>query len=58
MESRPLPILKGKIEFKHVWFGYNGEDWVLKDISFTVNPGETVLSSAQPVRGRLRLLIC
>lgn len=37
-----LPELKGKIEFKNVWFSYNGEDWVLKDISFTVNPGETV----------------
>ena len=43
MESgRPLTELKGKIEFRNVWFSYNGEDWVLKDISFTVNPGETV----------------
>ncbi|MEO8795025.1 MAG: ABC transporter ATP-binding protein [Daejeonella sp.] len=35
-------ILEGKIEFKNVWFAYNDEDWVLKDISFTVQPGETL----------------
>jgi len=34
--------VKGKIEFKHVWFGYNENNPVLKDISFTVNAGETV----------------
>lgn len=34
--------VKGKVEFKKVWFAYNNEDYVLKDISFTVNPGETV----------------
>ena len=37
-----LPLVKGAIEFKNVWFAYNGEDWVLKDINFKVNPGETV----------------
>ncbi len=35
-------FLKGKIEFKNVWFAYNDEDWVLKNISFTVQPGETL----------------
>ena len=34
--------LQGKIEFSHVWFAYNDEDWVLKDISFKVMPGETL----------------
>jgi len=34
--------LKGKIEFHHVWFSYKDEDWVLKDVSFTVLPGEKV----------------
>ncbi|RLD23560.1 MAG: ABC transporter ATP-binding protein [Bacteroidetes bacterium] len=33
---------KGKVNFENVWFAYNDEDYVLKDISFTVNPGETV----------------
>ena len=35
-------ILQGKIEFNHVWFAYNEENWVLKDISFKVEPGETL----------------
>ncbi|HEY0750453.1 MAG TPA: ABC transporter ATP-binding protein [Chitinophagaceae bacterium] len=34
--------LQGKIELEHVWFGYVPEHFVLKDISFIVNPGETV----------------
>ncbi|HHW57083.1 MAG TPA: ABC transporter ATP-binding protein [Clostridia bacterium] len=38
----PLEDIQGKIEFKNVWFSYNGNDWVLKDVSFEVNPGETV----------------
>lgn len=32
---------EGKIEFKNVWFAYNDEDWILKDVSFTINPKET-----------------
>jgi ATP-binding cassette subfamily B protein len=34
--------LKGEVEFKNVWFAYNDENYVLKDISFKVNHGETV----------------
>jgi ATP-binding cassette, subfamily B, multidrug efflux pump len=34
--------LKGEVEFKNVWFAYNEENMVLKDISFSVNHGETV----------------
>lgn len=42
--SEPLPMgeVQGQIEFRNVWFAYVGEDWVLKDVSFTVQPGETV----------------
>lgn len=32
----------GKIEFKNVWFAYSEEDWVLKNVSFTINAGESV----------------
>ena len=32
---------EGKIEFKNVWFAYKDEDWILKDVSFTINPKET-----------------
>jgi len=35
-------VVKGKIEFSHVSFGYTPGTSVLKDVSFTVNPGETV----------------
>lgn len=31
----------GKIEFDHVWFAYEKENWILKDVSFTINPKET-----------------
>ncbi len=30
------------VEFDHVWFAYKDEDWVIQDLSFTINPGETV----------------
>lgn len=36
-----LKEVKGKIEFKNVWFAYVGEEWVLKDVSFVIYPGET-----------------
>jgi ATP-binding cassette, subfamily B, multidrug efflux pump len=36
------PRAVGRIEFRHVWFAYNDEDWVLRDVSFTVQPGESV----------------
>ncbi|HEX8357864.1 MAG TPA: ATP-binding cassette domain-containing protein, partial [Segetibacter sp.] len=34
--------IKGKVEFKNVWFAYVDEQFVLKNISFTANPGETI----------------
>ena len=34
--------VNGEIEFKHVWFAYKGEDYVLKDISMRVKPGQTL----------------
>jgi ATP-binding cassette subfamily B protein len=33
--------LKGRIEFKNVWFSYNPGVWILKDVSFVIEPGET-----------------
>lgn len=32
---------EGKIEFRNVWFAYKGEEWILKDVSFVINPRET-----------------
>ncbi len=37
-----LEKVKGQIDFKNVWFAYNEDDFVLKDISFSIKPGETV----------------
>ena len=37
-----LPQVKGKIEFEHVWFAYQREDWILKDVSFVIEPGQKV----------------
>ena len=37
-----LKDVKGKIEFKNVWFAYEDENWILKDVSFTINPGESI----------------
>ncbi|KZE77130.1 lipid A ABC transporter permease/ATP-binding protein [Paenibacillus elgii] len=34
--------IRGEIAFENVWFAYIGEDWVLKDVSFTIQPGQTV----------------
>jgi ATP-binding cassette subfamily B protein len=41
---RPVPFPQGplEIEFDHVWFAYKGEDWVLRDVNFRVDAGETV----------------
>ncbi len=33
---------RGQIEFQNVWFAYKDDDWVLKDVSFRVNPGQSI----------------
>jgi len=35
-------VLRGEITFKNVWFAYNDENWVLKNINFDIKPGETL----------------
>lgn len=37
-----LEKVRGKIEFRNVWFTYEAENWILKDVSFTINPGESI----------------
>lgn len=41
-EIKELKEIKGRIEFKNVWFRYKDDEWVLKDVSFCVEPGQTV----------------
>lgn len=42
--AKPLKIgrAEGRIQFENVWFAYKDDDWVLKDVSFTVSPGQSV----------------
>ncbi len=46
----------GKIEFEHVWFAYNEENWILKDVSFTVNPNDTVAFVGATGAGKTTIL--
>jgi ATP-binding cassette subfamily B protein len=39
---RPFPAAAAAIEFDQVWFAYQGEDWVIRDLSFRIEPGETI----------------
>ena len=47
---------EGKIEFKNVWFAYNGIDWILKDVSFVVNPKETAAFVGATGAGKTTIL--
>ena len=40
--SQTIPRVSGRIEFRNVWFAYNDEDWVLKDVSFNINAGQSL----------------
>ena len=41
--ANPVPVdIKGRIEFRHVWFAYEKEDYILKDVSFVIEPGQKV----------------
>ncbi|HKL12824.1 MAG TPA: ABC transporter ATP-binding protein [Halanaerobiales bacterium] len=43
--EEPTPLstnINGKVEFKDVWFAYEENEWVLKNINFTISPGQTV----------------
>ncbi len=42
--DRPVSLgpIRGEIEFRNVWFAYSDEEWVLKNVSFKIKPGETV----------------
>jgi len=40
--ARALPEVAGRVAFEGVWFAYSGQEWVLKDIDFAVEPGRSV----------------
>lgn len=51
-----LESVKGEIEFKHVWFQYVPDEWVLKDVSFKVNAGGTVAFVGSTGSGKTTIL--
>lgn len=51
-----LQDIKGKIEFKNVWFAYEKENWVLQDVSFVVQPGETAAFVGATGAGKTSIL--
>lgn len=56
--ENPLSLdnVKGEIEFKNVWFAYNEGEYVLKDISFTINPGESIAVVGATGAGKTSLI--
>jgi ATP-binding cassette, subfamily B, multidrug efflux pump len=55
-ESRELSRSGARIEFDHVWFAYKDEDWVLQDVSFSIEPGETVAVVGHTGAGKTTLI--
>lgn len=51
-----IDSFKGKIEFRHVWFAYEKEDWILKDVSFTIEPKQTVAFVGATGAGKTTIL--
>jgi len=39
---KPVPSPRADIEFDHVWFAYKDDDWVIRDLTFRIEPGETI----------------
>ena len=53
---RPAPTEIAAIEFDHVWFAYKDEDWVLRDVSFTIAPNETIAVVGHTGAGKTTLM--
>lgn len=54
---RPVDVqIQGRIEFRHVWFAYEKDDYILKDVSFVVHPGEKVAFVGATGAGKTSIL--
>ncbi|KAF5061842.1 putative ABC transporter ATP-binding protein [anaerobic digester metagenome] len=54
--GQELQGMKGDIEFRNVWFAYEGENWILKDVSFHVRPGETFAIIGETGSGKTTII--
>ena len=52
----PAPRSAGVVEFDHVWFAYKDENWVLQDVSFSIQPGETIAVVGHTGAGKTTLI--
>lgn len=55
-EPVELKSVQGRIEFKNVWFAYEDENYVLKDVSFSINPGESIAIVGHTGAGKSTLI--
>ncbi|MGE5568039.1 MAG: ABC transporter ATP-binding protein [Rhodospirillales bacterium] len=55
-EAKKFPAEAARIEFDRVWFAYRGEEWVLRDVSFAIEPGETVAMVGHTGAGKTTLI--
>lgn len=55
-EGISMDRIEGNIEFKNVWFAYNGEDWVLKDVSFKLEKGQTAAFVGETGAGKTTII--
>lgn len=55
-DAMDIGHLQGKIEFRHVWFAYKGDEWILKDVSFVINPGDTVAFVGETGAGKSTII--
>lgn len=55
-DALEMDHFRGEIEFRHVWFAYEGEEWILKDVSFHINPKETVAFVGSTGSGKTTIL--
>ncbi|HUX93818.1 MAG TPA: ABC transporter ATP-binding protein [Ignavibacteriaceae bacterium] len=55
-QPQELKDVKGGIEFRNVWFAYNNDEYILRDISFKINPGETVAIVGHTGAGKTSLI--
>ena len=55
-DAEEIEEIEGNIEFRNVWFAYEGENWVLRDVSFKVDAKQTVAFVGSTGSGKTTIL--